>query len=88
MRRQSLGSWFLDTFRYLDQAGRLAKQGVQVVAHNTLVASDYGLLDDNTLTPKPNWWGALLWRELMGTFVSSWPLFSRHSFTCRTFSSL
>ena len=46
------GSWFLDTFRYLDQAGRLAKQGVQVVAHNTLVASDYGLLDEKTLDPQ------------------------------------
>ena len=46
---------FLDTFRYLDQLGRLAKQGVEVVAHNTLVASDYGLLDDVTLTPKPNY---------------------------------
>ena len=63
------GSWFLDTFRYLDQAGRLARQGVQVVAHNTLVASDYGLLDEATFTPKPNYWGALLWRKLMGTTV-------------------
>lgn len=63
------GSWFLDTFRFLDQAGRLARQGVQVVAHNTLVASDYGLLDESTLAPKPNYWGALLWRSLMGTTV-------------------
>ena len=60
---------FLDTFRYLDQLGRLAKQDVKVVAHNTLVASDYGLLDDKTLLPKPNYWGALLWRKLMGTTV-------------------
>ncbi|HLH90977.1 MAG TPA: hypothetical protein VKX28_21205 [Xanthobacteraceae bacterium] len=60
---------FLDTFRYLDQLGRLASQGVQVVAHNTLVASDYGLLNDKTLEPKPNYWGALLWRRLMGTTV-------------------
>jgi hypothetical protein len=60
---------FLDTFRYLDQLGRLAKQDVQVVIHNTLVASDYGLLDDHTLLPKPNYWGALLWRKLMGTTV-------------------
>jgi heparanase len=60
---------FLDTFRYLDQLGRLARQGVEVVAHNTLVASDYGLLDDVTLTPKPNYWGALLWRKLMDTRV-------------------
>jgi heparanase len=39
------------------------------VIHNTLVASDYGLLDDKTLAPKPNYWGALLWRKLMGTTV-------------------
>src|SRR6476469_2101821 len=58
---------FLDTFRYLDQLGRLARQGVEVVAHNTLVASDYGLLDDVTLAPKPNYWGALMWRTLMDT---------------------
>jgi heparanase 1 len=63
------GSTFLDTFRYLDQLGRLAKQEVRVVAHNTLVASDYGLLNDKTLEPKPNYWGALLWRRLMGTTV-------------------
>jgi hypothetical protein len=60
---------FIDTFRYLDQLGRLAKQDVRVVVHNTLVASDYGLLDDETLAPKPNYWGALLWRKLMGTTV-------------------
>jgi hypothetical protein len=60
---------FLDTFRYLDQLGRLAKAGVQVVMHNTLAASDYGLLDEHTLQPRPNYWGALLWRRLMGATV-------------------
>jgi heparanase 1 len=60
---------FLDTFRYLDQLGRLARQEVTVVIQNTLVASDYGLLDENTFEPKPNYWGALLWRRLMGTTV-------------------
>ncbi|MEI9925114.1 MAG: hypothetical protein WDN50_17800 [Bradyrhizobium sp.] len=60
-------SSFLDTFRYLDQLGRLAKGGVQVVMHNTLAASDYGLLDERTLEPRPNYWGALLWRQTMGT---------------------
>ncbi|WP_213740879.1 hypothetical protein [Bradyrhizobium sp. dw_411] len=60
---------FLDTFRYLDQLGRLAKGGVQVVMHNTLAASDYGLLDERTLEPRPNYWGALLWRQTMGTSV-------------------
>jgi glycosyl hydrolase family 79 len=60
---------FLDTFRYLDQLGRLARAGVQVVMHNTLAASDYGLLDEKTLAPRPNYWGAVLWRQLMGTTV-------------------
>jgi hypothetical protein len=60
---------FLDTFRYLDQLGRLAIAGVQVVMHNTLAASDYGLLDERTLAPRPNYWGALLWRRLMGSIV-------------------
>jgi hypothetical protein len=63
------GSTFLDSFRYLDQLGRMAQRGVQVVAHNTLAASDYGLLDENTLAPRPNYWAALLWRKYMGTTV-------------------
>ncbi len=60
---------FLDTFRYLDQLGRLAKAGVQVVIHNTLAASDYGLLNERTLVPTPSYWGALLWRMSMGNVV-------------------
>jgi heparanase 1 len=60
---------FLDTFRYLDQLGRLARAGVQIVMHNTLAASDYGLLDEKTLQPRPNYWSALLWRQLMGATV-------------------
>ena len=62
-------STFLDSFRYLDQLGRLAKRGVQVHMHNTLAASDYGLLDDGTMMPRPNYWAALMWRRLMGTTV-------------------
>jgi Glycosyl hydrolase family 79, N-terminal domain len=64
-----LSATFLDTFRYLDQLGRLAKAGVQVVMHNTLAASDYGLLEETTFDPRPNYWGALLWRKLMGATV-------------------
>jgi hypothetical protein len=62
-------STFLDSFRYLDQLGRLARDGVQVVMHNTLAASDYGMIDEATLTPRPNYWCALLWRKLMGMTV-------------------
>ena len=62
-------STFLDSFRYLDQLGRLSRRGVQVHMHNTLASSDYGLLDDNTLMPRPNYWAALLWHKFMGTKV-------------------
>ncbi|MFZ0340567.1 MAG: hypothetical protein WAL45_21260 [Terracidiphilus sp.] len=60
---------FLDAFRYLNQLGSLARAGVQVQMHNTLNASDYGLLDEKTLEPRPDYWAALLWRRLMGTTV-------------------
>lgn len=62
-------STFLDTFRYLNQLGILARHGVQVHMHNTLAASDYGLLDETTYEPRPNYWAALVWRKLMGTTI-------------------
>jgi hypothetical protein len=62
-------STFLDSFRYLNQLGTLARRGVQVHMHNTLAASDYGLLDEKTYEPRPNYWAALLWHKLMGTTV-------------------
>ncbi|NYF50148.1 hypothetical protein [Tunturiibacter gelidoferens] len=60
---------FIDSFRYLNQLGSLAKRGVQVVMHNTLAASDYALVDETTLIPRPNYWSTLLWRKMMGTTV-------------------
>jgi len=60
---------FLDTFRYVDQMGRLAKRGADVIFHNTLSASDYALIDDVTNQPRPSYWAALLWRNLMGETV-------------------
>ncbi|WP_428666081.1 hypothetical protein [Runella sp.] len=60
---------YIDSFRYLEQLGRLAKKGVQVVMHNTLARSEYALLDHDTHNPRPNYWAALLWNRLMGTQV-------------------
>jgi hypothetical protein len=60
---------FADSFRYLDQLGRLAKEGVQTVMHNTLAISDYGMIDEKTILPRPNYWAALLWHRLMGSTV-------------------
>ncbi len=60
---------YIDCFRYLEQLGRLAKKSVQVVMHNTLCASEYALLEQDTHEPRPNYWAALLWSKLMGTEV-------------------
>ena len=66
-------STFLDTFRYLNQNGALAQLGLQAIQHNTLAASDYALIDRDTLTPRPNYWAAVLWKRTMGTTVLAAP---------------
>jgi heparanase 1 len=66
-------STFLDSFRYLNQNAVLAQKGVQVIMHNTLAASDYALIDQETLTPRPNYWAAVLWAKVMGTTVLASP---------------
>ena len=60
---------FIDTFRYLDQMGRLARLAASAIFHNTLAASEYGLIDQSSLEPRPDYWAALLWRRLMGPVV-------------------
>lgn len=60
---------FADTFRYVDQLARSAVQGVQVVMHNTLAASDYALLDERNFQPRPNYWAAYVWKQTMGERV-------------------
>ena len=60
---------FVDVFRYLNQLGTLAQKNVQVVMHNTLAASDYGLLNEETLQPRPDFWAGLLWKRTMGDVV-------------------
>jgi len=69
-------STFRDSFRYVSQLGRLAQKGVLVVMHNTLAASDYALIDGDTLTPRPNYWAAVLWARLMGPSVLASPIAS------------
>ena len=49
--------------------GSLAQKGVDVIYHNTLFASEYSLIDQDTHIPYPNYWMALLWSRLMGTQV-------------------
>ena len=66
-------SSFVDSFRYVNQNGLLAQKGVKVIFHNTLAASDYSLIDQETRVPRPNYWAAVLWRRTMGTTVLAPP---------------
>ncbi len=60
---------FADAFRFLNQLGTLAQKGVKVVMHNTLAASDYGLLTSDNFEPRPDYWAAVLWKRAMGATV-------------------
>lgn len=60
---------YVDVIRYVDVLGRLATGDGDVVFHNTLAASDYGLIDEDDLTPRPSYWAAVLWQKLMGPQV-------------------
>ncbi|MDH4282401.1 MAG: hypothetical protein OEV36_07090, partial [Myxococcales bacterium] len=60
---------FEGTFWWLDQLGALARRGQQVSVRQTLSGSNYGLIDDVTLDPRPDYWASVLWRRLMGSRV-------------------
>jgi hypothetical protein len=60
---------YLDVIRYVDELGRLADGDGDVVFHNTLAASDYGLIDEEGFEPRPDYWAAVLWARLMGPTV-------------------
>ena len=48
-------SAFVDAFRFADQLGVLAQKNVQTVIVNTLASSDYGILDEKSLDPRPDY---------------------------------
>jgi heparanase len=61
---------FAASFYYLNALGTMARSGVRVATRWTLAGPQpYALVDDTTLTPRPDYWAALLWRRLMGTRV-------------------
>lgn len=57
------------TFWWLDQLGAFARRDIKVSVRQTLSGSNYGLIDDVTLDPRPDYWASVLWRRLMGQRV-------------------
>ena len=62
------GRW-VATLWWLDQLGSLAVLHHKVQCRQTLSGSDYGLIDDQTMRPTPEFWASVLWRRLMGRKV-------------------
>ena len=60
---------FLDMFRYLDTHARLAKQGLDAIFTHALISGSNGVIDEKTFQPNASYWGAVLWRRLMGTRI-------------------
>lgn len=62
-----------DTFEsslwWTDVLGSMAINGQKVIVRQDLVGSNYSLLDEKTLDPRPDFWVSLLWKKLMGTKV-------------------
>ena len=54
---------------WLDQLGLLALSGQRVQCRQTLLGSDYGLIDANSLEGTPDFWASVLWKKLMGPHV-------------------
>lgn len=59
------GTWAA-TLWWLDQLGAVARLGHSAQCRQTLVGADYGLLDEATLEPTPEFWASVIFRRLMG----------------------
>ena len=64
-----LSNVYLGGLWWLDELGLLARKDHSVVVRQTLSGSDYGMIDDQTLDPRPDYWNSVLWKRLMGTRV-------------------
>lgn len=60
---------FLDAFRFLDTHARSAKQGIDAMFTHALISGSNGVIDEKTFQPNASYWGAVLWRRLMGSRV-------------------
>ena len=60
---------FAEAIRYIDEQCRFALKTDGVIFHNTLASSAYGLLDQQSHLPRPQYWAGLLFNRLCGERV-------------------
>lgn len=59
----------MEMVRSADEIGRFTGFTRGILFHNTLAASAYGYLDQNTHLPNPQYWVAYLWKKLVGNIA-------------------
>ena len=62
-------STYLEVPRELNEFADFSTVTKGVIFHNTLASSDYGYLKHGTFEPRPSYFAALLWNQLMGETV-------------------
>ncbi|KAJ7531569.1 hypothetical protein O6H91_14G049200 [Diphasiastrum complanatum] len=65
----NISGTFVDSFWYLDHLGSAAAFGTHGFCRQTLVGNSYGLLNKTNYEPNPDFYGALIWKKLMGEKV-------------------
>jgi len=64
-----LSDVYLSGLWWLDELGLMARHGQQVVVRQTLCGGDYGMIEEERIVPRPDYWNSLLWKSLMGERV-------------------
>ena len=80
-----LSDTYLSSIWWLDQLGLLAREGVSRVFRQSLVGSDYGLIDQDSFEPRPDYYASFLWKKLMGDSVFRAPLVERQDGKIRAY---
>jgi len=62
---------FASSLWWLDTLALFALGGISRVFRQSLIGSDYGLLDQNTCEPRPDFYASFLWKKIMGERVLS-----------------
>lgn len=67
---------FVSSLWWIDQLALLAQFEHDHVIRQTLTGSDYGMIDNETLQPRPDYWASVLWKKIIGKKVYSQPVAS------------
>jgi hypothetical protein len=67
--RAKVSEAWAGTLFYLETLGQAATQGIVLAARQDLTGAGYGLIDRETLEPRPDFWALALWKRFMGCRV-------------------